>query len=120
FVNQSKIDSFQVFEDGSTRYELKYLGSITDLANNSAYHVIRNFKITGIGEMLSPRGKSELAFIDTLTRDILIYNMGLPEYLPRYIEENSLRFDLDSTTIFIYISGGLSPFICLPVIGCHD
>lgn len=69
--------------------------------------------------MLSPRGKSEVAFINRKNNQIIIYNLAMPSDLPKVIEKNLLYFDIGETKIAISIFGGLAPELCIPIIGCY-
>jgi hypothetical protein len=119
FVVSEKIDSLEVITEKHSKTEIKYLGRLNDLKNDNVYHVITNFKIIGIGEMLSPRGRSEVAFVNTKDDNIITYDLGMPENLPISINDNVLYFLLDETKVGVSISGGLPPMICLPIINCH-
>ena len=119
FIKSSKINQLQIIDEKHTKTEIKYLGELKDIDNENSYKVITNFKIFGIGEMLSPRGRSEIAFIDN-KNNIMVYDMGMPENLPNFIENNSLFFEIEKTKIGIVISGGLAPMLCLPKIGCNE
>jgi hypothetical protein len=119
FIKSSEINQLQIIDEKHTKTEIKYLGELKDIDNENSYKVITNFKIIGIGEMLSPRGRSEIAFIDS-KNNILVYDMGMPENLPNYIENNTLFFEIEKTKIGIMISGGLAPILCLPKIGCNE
>ncbi len=119
FIKSSKINQLQIIDEKHTKTEIKYLGELKDIDNENSYKVITNFKIIGIGEMLSPRGRSEIAFIDS-KNNIMVYDMGMPENLPNYIENNTLFFEIEKTKIGIMISGGLAPILCLPKIGCNE
>lgn len=118
FIKSSKINQLQIIDEKHTKTEIKYLGELKDIDNENSYKVITNFKIFGIGEMLSPRGRSEIAFIDN-KNNIMVYDMGMPENLPNFIKNNSLFFEIEKTKIGIVISGGLAPMLCLPKIGCN-
>ena len=119
FIKSSEINQLQIIDEKHTKTEIKYLGELKDIDNENSYKVITNFKIIGIGEMLSPRGSSEIAFIDS-KNNIMVYDMGMPENLPNYIENNTLFFEIEKTKIGILISGGLAPILCLPKIGCNE
>ncbi|RXR18265.1 hypothetical protein EQG63_08320 [Flavobacterium amnicola] len=119
FIKSSEINQLQIIDEKHTKTEIKYLGELKDIDNENSYKVITNFKIIGIGEMLSPRGRSEIAFIDS-KNNIMVYDMGMPENLPNYIENNTLFFEIEKTKIGILISGGLAPILCLPKIGCNE
>ena len=69
--------------------------------------------------MLSPRGRSEVAFINENQDRIIIYNLPMPDDLPKYIENNILFFQFEETKVGISILGGLPPELCLPEIGCN-
>jgi hypothetical protein len=119
FINSKKINKLVVLNKKDVKNEIKYLGEIKDLNNKTSYHVITNFKIIGIGKMLSPRGRSDVAFVKEEENAIIIYNLAMPEYLPKYIANNILFFEYDKTKVGISISGGLPPLFCLPKIGCN-
>ncbi len=119
FIKSSEINQLQIIDEKHTKTEIKYLGELKDIDNENSYKVITNFKIIGIGEMLSPRGRSEIAFIDS-KNNIMVYDMGMPENLPNYIENNTLFFEIEKTKIGILISGGLAPIFCIPLIGCQE
>lgn len=119
FIKSSEINQLQIIDEKHTKTEIKYLGELKDIDNENSYNVITNFKIIGIGEMLSPRGRSEIAFIDR-KNNIIVYDMGMPENLPNYIENNTLFFEIEKTKIGILISGGLAPIFCIPLIGCQE
>jgi hypothetical protein len=95
------------------------LGKLEDLGNGNTYHVITNFTITGIGLMLSPRGHSEVAFIDEKLNKIIIYDVGMPYVLPKSISKNILHFEIENAKVGIYISEGLPPYLCVPKNGCY-
>jgi hypothetical protein len=86
FINSNKINELIVLKEKDVKKEIKYLGEIKDLSNKASYHVITNFKVIGIGEMLSPRGKSDLAFVNEAKNKIIIYNLPMPQNLPKYIK----------------------------------
>lgn len=119
FINSKKINILKTLNEKHTKIEIKYLGEIKDLNNENLYHVITNFKIIGIGDMLSPRGRSEVAFINKNQDRIIIYNLPMPDDLPKYIERNVLFFQFEETKVGISILGGLPPELCLPEIGCN-
>ncbi|WP_445456005.1 hypothetical protein [Flavobacterium sp. HNIBRBA15423] len=119
FVLQNKINEKQILTEEHTKTEITYLGKLMDLDNQNSYHVITNFKIIGIGEMESPRGISNLVFINNDLDKAIIYRMGLPDELPEKIENNNLYFTLKSKRVGIAILGGLPPMLCLPEIGCN-
>ena len=96
FIKSSEINQLQIIDEKHTKTEIKYLGELKDIDNENSYKVITNFKIIGIGEMLSPRGSSEIAFIDS-KNNIMVYDMGMPENLPNYIENNTLFFEIEKT-----------------------
>lgn len=121
FISAKKINEKQIIvddEDG-IKTEIVYLGPLLDLDKHNTYHVIRDFKILGIGEMQSPRGVSNIAFIYSNFEKVMIYRMGLPNELPVKIEDNILYFNLKSQKVGISILGGLPPMLCLPEIGCN-
>lgn len=119
FVSENIIAEKQTLEDEHSKSEITYLGKLMDLDHRNYYHVITNFKITGIGEMESPRGTSNIVFLSDNLDKALIYRMGMPDELPERIENNILYFILESEKIGISISGGLPPMLCLPKIGCN-
>lgn len=119
FIRTEKINQKQIIDEKHTKTEIVFLGIIKDIENQNSYRVITNFKVIGIDEMLSPRGKSEIAFIDN-KNIIMVYDMGMPENLPKYIDNNTLHFEIEKTKIGIMISGGLAPMFCLPKIGCNE
>lgn len=119
FVAEDKINEKQIITDEYSKTEITYLGKLMDLDNQNSYHIITNFKIIGIGEMDSPRGMSNIAFLSNNLDNAIIYNMGMPDELPEKIENNVLYFTLKSKKIGISIAGGLSPMLCLPLIGCN-
>ncbi|MGI9650869.1 hypothetical protein [Chryseobacterium sp. RLHN22] len=119
FINPKNINVLKTITDKHTKTEIKYLGIIKDLNENNSYHVITNFQIYGIGQMLSPRGKSEVTFINKKNNQIVIYDLPMPYFLPKYIEENILYFDIEETKIGISVFGGLAPKLCIPKIGCY-
>lgn len=119
FINKNKINKIQIVDEKHTTTEIKYLGELNDIANDNLYKVITNFKKIGIDNVTSPKGRSEIAFIDK--NDIIMtYNMGMPENLPIYIENDILFFEIKKTKIGILISGGLAPMFCIPKIECGE
>jgi hypothetical protein len=119
FISPQKKNRINIITQKHTKAEVKYLGEIKDLNRKDSYHVITNFLIVGIGEMDSPRGFSEIAFINRKKDKIIIYRMSLPDELPKKIENNILYFNHENTKIGISISGGLPPELCVPIIGCN-
>ncbi len=119
FINPKRINKLKIITEKHRKTEIKYLGKIKDLNKSNSYHVITNFQIWGIGQMLSPRGRSEVAFINQNKDKIIIYNLSMPSDLPKFIEKNILYFEFEKTKIGITISGGLPPFLCIPEIGCN-
>ena len=119
FINSKKINQLKVIEEKHIKTEIKYLGELKDLNKKNSYHVITNFKIIGIGQMLSPRGRSEVAFVDKKNNNIMVYDLEMPHNLPKYIEKNILYFEIEKTKIGISISGGFAPLLCIPKIGCN-
>jgi hypothetical protein len=119
FINPKKINILKTITEKHTKTEIKYLGIINDLNKEDSYHVITNFHVFGIGQMLSPRGRSEVAFINQKNNQIIIYDLVMPYDLPKYIEKNILYFDNEETKIGISIFGGLAPELCIPKIGCN-
>ena len=117
FINPKRINSLKIIKESHTKTEIKYLGKMQDVNKLKSYDVITNFTIWGIGEMLSPRGRSEVAFVSN--EEIIIYNLSMPYELPNYIEKNVLYFSVENTKIGISISGGLPPMLCIPEIGCY-
>ena len=119
YIDPTAKDQIVVLNDKNTKTEIKYLGELKDLDSKNSYHVISKFKIFGIGEMLSPRGQSEVAFINKRDNQTLVYDLGMPDNLPRSIEENVLVFDINAKKVGVLISGGLSPLLCISEIGCN-
>lgn len=119
FINQNSINKLKKINEEHTETEIYYLGILYDLNKKDSYHVITSFKVIGIGEMLSPRGKSEVAFINLKNDKIIIYDMGMPYYLPIKIENNSLYFEFEDNKIHIAILNGFAPYLCIPKIGCY-
>ena len=118
FISENQVLKKQILSDEHTKTEIKYLGKLMDLDNQNFYHVLSNFKIIGIGEMESPRGISNIAFINENTEKTIIYRMGMPDELPEKIENKILYFNHESEKIGISILGGLPPMLCVPKIGC--
>ncbi len=119
FIKSKKINVPKILKTKSTKTKITYLGELKDLNHKNSYHIITNFEIWGIGEMLSPRGRSKVAFINETKNKILIYDLGMPENLPVKIENNILYFKIEKSEIKISILGGLSPELCIPKIGCN-
>ena len=119
FVSPSGINKLKVIKKERSKTEIRYLGKLIDLRTKNSYHIITNFTIIGIGEMLSPRGRSEVAFLSEDKNQIIIYNLAMPEYLPKVIKKNILFFQNENRKIGISISGGLPPELCIPEIGCN-
>lgn len=119
FINPKKINILKTITKKHTKTETKYLGIIKDLNKEDSYHVITNFQIYGIGQMLAPRGRSEVAFINQKNNQIIIYDLAMPYDLPKYIKKNILYFDNEETKIGISFFGGLAPELCIPKIGCN-
>jgi hypothetical protein len=119
YIDPTAKDQIVELNDKNTKTEIKYLGELKDLDSKNSYHVISKFTIFGIGEMLSPRGQSEVAFINKRDNQTLVYDLGMPDNLPRSIEENVLVFDINAKKVGVLISGGLSPLLCIPEIGCN-
>lgn len=119
FISINEINKKQVLTTNNSKTEIRYLGKLKDLENSNTYHVITNFKIIGVGEMLSPRGQSYVAFLDNDFKNLIIYRMALPDELPEKIHNNILYFTVESNIVGISISGGLPPEFCVPKIGCN-
>ena len=119
FMKSKRINIPKVLNTKSTKTKIIYLGELKDLNSKNSYHIITNFEIWGIGEMLSPRGRSKVAFINETKNKIIIYDVGMPENLPTKIENNVLYFQIEKSEIRISISGGLAPLLCIPKIGCN-
>ena len=119
FINQNSVNKLKTITEEHTEAEIYYLGILNDLNEKDSYHVITNFKVIGIGEMLSPRGKSEVAFINTKDNKIITYDMAMPYYLPVKIENNSLYFEFENSKIFVAVLDGFAPYLCIPTIGCY-
>lgn len=118
FINQNSVNKIKTITDEHTKTEIVYLGILNDLNNVDSYHVFTNFKIVGIGEILSPRGISEVAFVNTKNNDIITYYMTMPDDLPKSIENNSLYFEFENSKIFVAVLDGFAPYLCIPIIGC--
>ena len=119
FINQNSVNKLKTITEEHTETEIYYLGILNDLNEKDSYHVITNFKVIGIGEMLSPRGQSEVAFINIKNDKIITYDMGIPYYLPVKIENNSLYFEFENNKIFVTVLNGFAPYLCIPKIGCY-
>ncbi len=119
FVSESKILDTLILQEEHSKTEIIYLGKLKDLNNQNFYHVITNFKIIGIGEMQSPRGRSHVAFLSDNLEKAIIYQMGIPDKLPVKIENKILYFFHENEKIGISIFGGLPPLLCVPKIGCY-
>jgi hypothetical protein len=119
FISDKQISEKQILTDEHTKTEITYLGKLRDLDNQNFYHVLANFKIIGIGEMESPRGISNITFINQNMDKAIIYRMGMPNELPTRIENKILYFNQKSKKIGISILGGLPPILCVPKIGCN-
>jgi hypothetical protein len=119
FISDKKVSEKQILTDEHTKTEITYLGKLRDLDNQNFYHVLTNFKIIGIGKMESPRGISNIAFINENMEKAIIYRMGMPDELPTRIESKILYFNHESEKIGISILGGLPPMLCVPKIGCN-
>jgi hypothetical protein len=119
FINSKKVNKLKILKEEFAKTEIKYLGIIKDLNDTNSYHVITDFTIIGIGSMESPRGKSNVVFINENQDKILIYNLQMPEDLPKLINKNILFFQNEQTKIGISIFGGLGPELCIPKIGCN-
>jgi len=119
FISEKHISEKQLLTDEYTKTEVTYLGKLKDLDNQKFYHVLTNFKIIGIGEMESPRGISNIAFLNENMEKAIIYRMGMPDELPTRIENEILYFNHESEKIGISILGGLPPMLCVPKIGCN-
>jgi len=117
FIKQKSVNQLKIINGRHTKTEIKYLGKIKDLNGVDSYDVVTNFHIWGIGQMLSPRGRSEMAFVNK--DQIIIYKVSMPYDLPERIEENIIYFRQDQTKIGISISGGLPAVFCVPQIGCN-
>jgi len=121
FISENKINEKQITidEEYGIKTENIYLGQLMDLNKLNKYHVIREFKILGIEKMQSPRGVSNVAFINDNFEKAIIYRMNLPNELPKRIEDDILYFNMESQKIGISILGGLPPLLCVPKIGCN-
>lgn len=119
FINQNSVNKIKTITDEHTKTEIVYLGILNDLNNVDCYHVFTNFKIIGIGEILSPRGISEVAFINTKNNKIITYDFPMSDELPKSIENNSLYFEFENTKILISVLDGFAPYLCIPKIGCY-
>lgn len=119
FISENLITKKQILTDEYAKTEITYLGKLMDLDNQNYYHVITSFKIIGIGEMESPRGMSNIAFINKNVDKAIIYQVGMPDELPEKIENKILYFTHKSEKIGVSILGGLPPMLCIPKIGCN-
>jgi hypothetical protein len=119
FISPSDINKLKTIKKEHSKTEIRYLGKLIDLKTKNSYHIITNFTVIGIGEMLSPRGRSEIAFLNEDKNHIIIYNLPMPEDLPKLINKNILFFQNENRKIGISISGGLPPELCIPEIGCN-
>ena len=117
FINAKNINKPNTITEKHTKTEIRYLGKIKDLDELNSYDVITNFQIWGIDQMLSPRGRSEVAFLNK--NKIIIYKFAMPYELPEKIETNILYFTHEQTKIGISFLGGLPPILCIPEIGCY-
>ena len=118
FINPKRINKMKIITEKHTKTEVRYLGKIKDLDEKNYYHVITIFRIWGIGQMLSPRGRSEVAFINK--NKIVVYDMQMQYNLPKYIKKNVLYFEYEKTKIGISIFGGFAPALCVPEIECFE
>ena len=119
FISKNRVSEKLILTEEHTKTEIAYLGKLMDIDNQHFYHVITNFKIIGIGEMESPRGMSNIAFINENMDKAIIYRMGMPDELPEKIDNKILYFTHESKKIGISIFGGLPPMLCIPKIGCN-
>lgn len=119
FILKKDINKLRTIIEKDTKSEISYLGELRDLTINQSYHIVTNFKIIGIGTILSPRGQSEVAFINEKQDSILIYSVNMPKDLPKFIENEVLYFQPNDSLLGISISGGLPPFLCVPKLGCY-
>lgn len=119
FISERQISEKHILTEEHSKTEITYLGKLMDLDNQNFYHVLSNFKIIGIGEVESPRGISNIAFINGNMNKAIIYRMGMPDELPKKIENKILYFNHESEKIGISILGGLPPMLCVPKIGCN-
>lgn len=119
FINTKKINKPKILIEENSKIKIKYLGKINDLNKKNSYHVLTDFTVIGIGSMESPRGKSYVVFINENLDKIIIYNLPMPDDLPRFIEKNVLFFQHEKTKIGITIFGGLPSELCIPEIGCN-
>lgn len=119
FILKKDINKLRTIIEKDTKSEISYLGELRDLTINQSYHIVTNFKIIGIGTILSPRGQSEVAFINEKQDSILIYSVNMPKDLPKFIENEVLYFQPNDSLLGITISGGLPPFLCVPKLGCY-
>jgi hypothetical protein len=119
YLDPNLIDSNVISESKNTKSQVVYLGEITDLKTHKLHHVLTDFTIVGINEVLSPKGHTKLIFIDALKEKILFYNLGMPDERPINIRNNQLIFKKDKTEIRISISGGLPLILCIPQIDCY-
>ncbi len=118
FVDK-KTNTLRIIKGKHFKEDIVYLGKLEDLTKNQSFHVIRKFSVMGIGLMLSPRGHSEIAFLNEKFDKMIIYDLTMPYELPKYIKDNVLYFKPEGDLIGISISGRLPPFLCVPKIGCN-
>ncbi len=122
FIDEEKKDSLQILEEDDTKHSVKYLGNIV-LENNKLYYVLTNFSVIGINGMISPRGKSELIFINKDKTEIIKYYAGMPDELPNKINKNSLIFSYNNSEIKLFellIDNDFPPVLCPKYIGCFE
>lgn len=119
FILKKDVIKLRTIIEKDTKSEIRYLGELRDLTTNQSYHIVTNFKIIGIGTILSPRGHSEVAFINEKQDSILIYSVNMPKDLPKFIGNEVLYFQPNDSLLGITISGGLPPFLCVPKLGCY-
>lgn len=120
FIHSKNINQLITIKEKHSETEINYLGELKDLDGKNSYHVITNFHVYGIGEMLSPRGRSEVAFVNKKNNQIMVYDVGMPILLPIKVENNILYFDVENTKMEVSILGGLAPLLCIPENGCYE
>ena len=119
FINVNSRNKQKTIREKYSETKIRYLGTIKILGTRLTYHVITNFTVMGIGVMPSPRGHSEIAFVDASQKKILIYDVEMPDNLPKRIKNNSLYFKSENGEGYLAISGGLPILLCVPTQGCY-
>jgi len=117
FILENKKDSTILNEALEIKKQIKYFGKSS---TKFRYYILTNFSIFGLKDHSSPKGKSELVFINNNLKKIRIYNFDLPEELPIDIKDNHLIFTFNDSLIEVNITKPLQPFLCVPKIGCFE